>query len=104
MIHIISKSEFINENAGYILLCVKPTNTDVHWKFTKGKRYKIYLSNFGGCRLKDDNNKFCCIDGWRNFNYQNEKIHLFEYADGIFTTDKSLEEYEIRVASEKYNL
>lgn len=64
----------------------------------------MYYSNFTGCRLKDDNNKFCCIDYWRIFNYQNKNVHIFEYADGIFTTGKSLEEYEIKTAGEKYNL
>jgi len=98
-----SKSEFILENMKHILLCVKSTDPDFYWKFTKGKKYTIYLSKFG-TRLKDDNNKFCCIDGWRDFNYLNTNVDVFEYADGIFTTDNTLEDYELRIQSEKYNL
>lgn len=83
------------------LLCVKATDPHYYRKFTLGKIYKVYVSQFGK-RLKDDRGDFCNIDHW-NFS-KNGKVETIEYADGIFTTDKSLEDYDIRVNSEKYNL
>lgn len=42
------------ESSEYYLLCVKDSDPDYYWKFTKGKKYKLYLSSIG-LRIKDDN-------------------------------------------------
>jgi hypothetical protein len=86
------------------LLCVKSTDPHYYRKFTLGKKYKIYISEYGGTRLKDDKGKFCNIDGWRVLHTKNNNVETYEYAEGIFTTDKSLEDYELRINLEKYNL
>lgn len=78
------------------LLCVRNTDPDYYYKFTKGKKYKYY-SNTN--RLKDDNGKFVKIDHWSE-----SKDGTVKYADGIFTTDNSIEDYKIRTETDKYNL
>lgn len=91
------------ESKNDYLLCVKSTDPHFYWKFTKGNKYKIYKSNTHGKRLRDDNNKFCGIDHW-NKKRINSIVYEYSYADGILTADNSIEEYEIRKNSEKYNL
>ena len=97
----------IFENKNTFLLCVKETDPNYFWKFTKGKKYKIYNSSLGS-RIKDDNNNFDRLIGLDSDDYWGRKIEqdvlVWEYADGIFTTDNSIEEYELREATKKYNL
>ena len=86
------------------LLCVKSTDPHFYWKFTAGKKYKLYFSTLG-VRVKDDKNKFWNIDFHvTSKDTLKNKIIEFEYADGIFTSDNTIEEYEIRKNTEKYNL
>lgn len=88
------------------LLCITDTNPQFYYKFTKGKKYKLYLSSYG-YRLKDDNGNF-----WRIFVNENElsnsiinnDIYIFESSKVIFTTAKSIEDYYTYLDSKKYNL
>ena len=89
------------EKVDHYLLCIKEPHRDYHYKFTKGHYYKIYNSNIGS-RLKDKNNNFVYINVWNKEEF--DDITVFNYADGIFTTAKSIEEYEIKINVEKYNL
>jgi len=97
----------IFENNNTFLLCVKETDSDYYWKFTKGKKYKMYNSSLG-IRIKDDNGNFDRLMGigiddyWKRETDQD--ILIWNYADGIFTTDNTIEEYEEREAIKKYNL
>lgn len=94
-------------NKDVFLLCVKETDPNYYWKYTKGKKYKMYFSNLG-IRIKDDEGKFDRLIGiddddyWRRKEYNG--IIEWYYADGIFTTDKSIEDYEIRESTKKYNI
>lgn len=104
----ITNFKLFENNGNKYLLCVKSTDKDFYWKFTEGKKYKLYFSSLG-IRTKDDNNSFWnipMISNTHSINKSNLKNNIieFEYADGIFTTDKSIEDYQIRKNIEKYNL
>ena len=96
MITVFKIFESINDD---FLLCVKETDPHYYWKFTKGKKYKIYTSKLG-LRIKDDNGKFDRLIGIEN----DKGVITWNYADGIFTTDKSILDYELRIGIEKYNI
>jgi len=85
------------------LLCVSPFDGNFYWKFTKGKKYKVYDSSLG-MRLKDDNNNFCNILILDSNREEHNSIFIYHYAGGIFTTDNSIDDYEIREKAKKYNL
>jgi len=91
---------FEDNNVNQGLLCVKEPHKDYYWKYTSGKKYKIYYSSVGK-RIKDDNGKFD-TNTVTSILYNNEKE--CEYAGSIFTTDNSIEDYELRKKSEKFNL
>ena len=95
-------------NVNRYLLCVKSTHKAFYWKFTAGKKYKLYISNYG-VRIKDDENKFWLvplISRTHSITVEQLKNGFceIEYADGILTTDKSIEDYNIRKEAEKYNI
>jgi len=90
------------------LLCVNPPYEEFYWKFTKGKKYKIYVStSMVGVRLRDDKLEYWNMpldfEDLSNLVRKEETIE-FEYNSSIFTTDESLEDYEIRKNANKYNL
>ena len=97
----------IFENKDVFLLGVKEPDPNYYWKYTKGKKYKMHFSKYG-IRIKDDKGKFDRLVGvgdddyWKRKN--NKGIIIWNYADGIFTTDNSIEDYEIREAGKKYNI
>jgi hypothetical protein len=97
-------NELPNNN---FLLCIKEPDPNYFWKFTKGKKYKIYFSSLG-LRIKDDKGNFDRLIGLDDDDYWKRKIEndvvIWNYADGIFTTDNSIEDYEIREKTKKYNL
>jgi hypothetical protein len=95
------------ESSGHYLLCVKDTDPDYYWKFTKGKKYKLYLSSIG-LRIKDDNGRFDRLVGVDTDDYWKRTringIFVWEYAGGIFTNADTIEEYEVKTEAEIYNL
>lgn len=95
------------ESKDIFLLYIKEPDPDYYYKFTKGKKYKIYSSNLG-LRIKDDNGKFDKLIGVGNDGYRKIKndngIITWNYADGIFTSDNSIEDYNLRNLTKKYNL
>jgi len=84
------------------LLCIKETDTGYYRKFSKGKKYKIYKSNLGGLRIIDDNKKFERLSD-RNFENK-DGIFIWNMGGGIFTTDNSIKDYNIREERKKYRL
>jgi len=100
---------FENKN-NIFLLCIKEPYSYYSYysyKFTKGKKYKIYISSLG-LRLKDDNNNFDRLIGLDEDDYWKRQIDngiiTWDYAGGIFTSDNSIEDYELREQTKKYNL
>lgn len=96
------------KNKNIQFLCIKETDPHFYWKFTKGKKYKLYVSELRN-RLKDDKNKFFnityIIDETKLIDsINNNDIYTFKYADGIFTTAKSIEDYVVDIEMKKYNL
>ena len=85
------------------LLCVTPFDENFYRKFTKGKKYKVYDSTLG-MRLKDDNNNFCNVLILDSNREEHNNIFIYNYAGGIFTTDNSIDDYEMREQAKKYNL
>ena len=88
-------------------MCVKEPDSDYYWKFTKGKKYKMHFLKL--CvRIRDDEGKFDILIGIEDDDYWRRKnengIIVWNYADGIFTTDNSIEDYEIRENTKKYNI
>jgi len=90
-----------------VLLCVKETDSNYYYKYTQGKKYNVYNSNLG-LRIKDDNGNFDRLKGVGKDDYWNSEEHdnifIYNYAGGIFTTDNSINDYEIREKTKKYNL
>ena len=95
------------KNKNIHFLCAKEPDESFYWKFTNGEKYKLYISNRFGLRLKDDKNEFwhAPINERRLIeNIKNDNIYTFKCLDGIFTTAKSIEDYEVDIESKKYNL
>ena len=94
-------SDIIN---GTLLLCINDLDFDSdfdNYKFTKGKKYKLYSSPKNGKRLIDNNNHFASI--W--IKNEENNILIFENPVGhIFTTENSLEDYERRLDAKKFGL
>lgn len=99
----ITKYKLFQNKINNFLLCVKKGDSDFSWKFSEGKKYKIYYSSIG-LRIKDDNGEFCVIGHWHLKQINKTNIYTREYAGYIFTTASSIEEYEMMINMEKYNL
>lgn len=89
-----------SKNIQYIL-CVKEPHVDYFYKYTKGKKYKIYSSNLG-IRIKDDNGKF--DRGVLYYSMIDNGTLEYSYVDAVFTTDNSIENYEFRKLTKKFNI
>jgi len=111
-------SDIIN---GTLLLCINDLDFDSdfdNYKFTKGKKYKLYKSNKLGNRIRDDFGNFTilfsktvAISGDVRVKVfqidvdRTDDILVFKNTIGhIFTTDNSLEDYECRTDAKKFGL
>jgi len=93
--------EKIDSDKEIYLLCVNEIDFNSYYKFTKGKKYKLYSSPKNGKRLIDNNNHFASI--W--IKNEENNILIFENPVGhIFTTENSLEDYERRLDAKKFGL
>jgi hypothetical protein len=102
-----SVEDKVNLLRKFYLLCINSSNQESYYKFTKGKKYKLHVSYNFGTRIKDDNkllvNATPGVDDLVDM-FKNKGAIDFRFGGAIFTSDKSLEDYNIRQDANKYNL
>jgi len=103
----ITKFKLYESKLNTLLLCVEEPSAGYYREYTKGKKYNIYNSNLG-IRIKDNNGNYDRLKGVGDDDYwkseEHNKVFIYNYAGGIFTTDDSIEDYKFRENTKKYNL